>query len=84
MTFISLITDCFDNITVLIIESRYSDVRVNSIENGMLGWTIMFIREKTYSCYVFVCTFIPCVLTQSKCHVLTSSHMLIDYQTGFK
>lgn len=33
---------------------------------------------------MFVCTFIPCVRTKSKCRVFTSNHMLIDYQTGFK
>lgn len=44
----------------------------------------MFDREEKYSSAVFVCTFIPCVRTASKCHVFTSGHMLIDYQTGFK
>lgn len=53
-------------------------------QRTLLGWTIRCIREETYSLYVFVGTFIPCVLAQSKCHVFTSSHMLIDYLTGFK
>lgn len=51
---------------------------------SVLGGTIWCLSEKTYSCYVFVCTFIPCVRTHSKCHVFPSGHMLIDYQTGFK
>lgn len=42
------------------------------------------VREKRLSCYVIVCTFSPCMCTQSKCHVFTCSHMLIDYQTGLK
>lgn len=43
---------------------------------------VVFSRVKTRPHGVFVCTRISRVATQSKCHVFTGGHMLIDYRTA--